>query len=299
MDILKAELESSYAKLSTRLYARAIIIKLILFIVVFSAAFWYIRLHNLLPDYKLEADLRSIPALFSAGNLIFSVISAFIIQAQWSKWDRLVDANRGEINIMRQLYILAHHFPKDEMNEIRYHIYTYLKTYIETSNVQDPKQILKRSQEVDDALIDIEDSMFNASRKHPDVGPLAFGYLTRAMEYREKKIQFTNQSLPRGIKIFIFFATFSVIFGSLFMPFVNIVFNYYFALVLALLSFGVYLIIEDFEYPYRPGNFVLTVGIYRTLMNEIETKLRLRGFDIEEADRIREKKKQEREKGKV
>ena len=146
MDILKAELESSYAKLSTRLYARAIIIKLILFIVVFSAAFWYIRLHNLLPDYKLEADLRSIPALFSAGNLIFSVICAFIIQAQWSKWDKLVDANRGEINIMRQLYILAHHFPKGEMNEIRYHIYSYLKTYIEASNVQDPRQILLRSQ---------------------------------------------------------------------------------------------------------------------------------------------------------
>jgi hypothetical protein len=52
-------------------------------------------------------------------------------------------------------------------------------------------------------------------------------------------------------------------------------------MVVALLAFGVYLIIEDFDYPYRPGSFVLTVGIYRNLMNEIKAKLEQRGFDVE------------------
>jgi hypothetical protein len=282
MDVIKSEL--SYRKISTRLYTRAVIIKLVLFIIIFSAAFWYIRLNNLLPDYKLESDLPSIPALFSAGNLIFSVISAFIIQTQWSKWDKLIDANRGEINMMRQLFILAHHFPKQEMNEIRYHIYFYLKTYVEASDVNDPKLIMTRSHEVDKALVQIEDSMFNVSKKYKEIGPLAFSYLTRAMEYREIKIQFTNQSLPLGIRIFVIFATFSVIFGSLFVPFNNIGFNYYFTMVLSLLAFGIYLIIEDFDYPYRPGSFVLNVLLYKNLMEEIKSKLQQRGFDVEKAD---------------
>jgi hypothetical protein len=284
MELVKTELLANTAKIYDQLYTRNVIIKLLLFIAGFSAVFFFVRTNNILPDYKLEADRLSIPALFSAGNLIFSIISAFIIQAQWSKWDRLIDANRGEITMLRQLFILVHHFPKEEMNEIRFHIYRYLKIYIETSDVKDYKVLLTRSRDVDNALIKIEDAMFNATKKYPDIGQMAFSYLTRAMEFREKKIQNVNQHLPRGMRVFIVFATFSLIFGSLFVPFNSIGFNYYFTLVVALLAFGVLIIIEDFDHPYRPGSFVLTVNLYKILLDEIQAKLELRGFDIKKAE---------------
>lgn len=284
MDMFKSELSYRKSRLYYRLYARMIIIKIILFIVLFSGLFWYLRINNILPDYKLEQDLQSIPTLFAAGNFIYSIFTAFVVQTQWTKWDRLIDANRGEITMMRQLFILAHHFPKEEMFELRYRIYTYLKTYIEASETKNIKILSTRSTAVDEALINIEDSVFKIVEKHPNISSIASGYLTRAMEYRERKIQLSNQRLPRGIKIFVYFATFSVIFGSLFVPFNNIGINYYFSMVVALLAFGVYLIIEDFDDPYRPGNFVLTTGLYRNLRDEIKAKLEQRGFDMQKAD---------------
>jgi cytochrome c biogenesis protein CcdA len=284
MDVLKTELVSKGAEIYARLYARAIIIKIILFVIGFSTVFWYIRLHNIIPTYKLEEDLRSIPVLFGAGNFIYSIFTGFIVQTQWTKWDRLIEANRGEITMLRQLFIFAHHFPRNEMLELRYHIYNYFKIYIEASDTKDHKVLATRSRTVDDALIKIDDSMFKILKKYPDRSSLATGYLTRAMEYRERKIQLSNQRLPLGIKLFVYFATFSVIFGSLFLPFNNIIFNYYFTIVVALLAFGVYLIIEDFDYPYRPGNYVLSVGSYIHVRNEIKAKLEQRGFDVEKAD---------------
>ena len=266
------------------MYARSLIARIVIFILAFSLLFWFIRLNNILPDYKLSEDLKSIPILFGAGNLIFSVIAAFIIQVQWHKWDTLIDANRGEISMLRQLFIIAHHFPKKEMNEIRFYIYNYLKTYVEATVGKPYSELITRSASVDTALVQIEDKMFEVSKKYPDVGPLAFGYLTRAMEYRELKIQNGNQSLPQGIKFYILFATASVIIGTLFVPFTNESYNFYFALVVAALAFGVYLIIDDFDHPYRPGNYVLTEKLYKTLMVEIRAKLGLRGFDIEKAE---------------
>jgi hypothetical protein len=284
MDVLKTEIASKGAQLYSRIYARAIVIKLILFIIVFSVLFLYIRMHNIIPTYKIEEDLRSIPVLFGAGNFIYSIFTGFIVQTQWTKWDRLIEANRGEITMMRQLFIFAHHFPKDEMLELRYHIYNYVKTYIAASEIKDYKQLTTRSRAVDDALIKIDDSMFKILKKYPDRSSMATGYLTRAMEYRERKIQLSNQRLPMGIKLFVYFATFSIIFGSLFMPFNSIGLNYYFTLVIGFLAFGVYLIIEDFDDPYRPGNFVLSVGLYRNLRDEFKAKLTQRGFNVEKAE---------------
>lgn len=284
MDVLKAELAYTKSKLYARLYARSIIIKIILFIIFFSLLFWYIRLNNIIPEYKLQEDLRSIPTLFAAGNFIYSIFTAFIVQAQWTKWDRLIEANRGEITMMRQMYILAHHFSKNDMYKLRYRIYAYLNTYIKASDMANYKMFNTRSAQVDAALINVEDCVYDLLKKYPEIGSITSNYLTRAMEYREKKIQHTNQRLPSGIRVFVFFATFSVIFGSLFVPFNSIGFNYYFTMVVALLAFGVYLIIEDFDYPYRPGNFVLTDRLYRNLRDEIKTKLELRGFDVEKAE---------------
>lgn len=288
MEIVKSELLATTAKLYERLYTRTIIFKIIFFFITFTAVFFAVRLGNLLPESRLEADRFAIPALFGAGNLIFSIISSSVIFAQWARWDKIVEANRGEITMFRQLFVLVHHFPKSEMNEIRYQIYLYLKTYIETSDTKNYKLLTTRSKEVDNALIRIEDSVFNASKKYPDVGQMVFGYLTRAMEYREQKIQTAEQKLPRGIKIYLTLSTYSMIVGSLFVPFNYLGYNYYFSVVLALLAFGVLIIIEDFDQPYRPGSFVLTVHRYQILMNEIEAKLEQRGFDVQKADAKKE-----------
>jgi hypothetical protein len=212
------------------MYARSIILKLIIFISVFSVVFWVVRLNNILPLDKLNQDIKSIPTLFGVGNFLFSIISGFVIQQQWRKWDILMDASRGEVSTLRQLYVVAHHFPVKERNNIRFHIYQYLDILIKSMKVKDFRY---RTPKVDEALIRIEDAMFAVSKKYPDIGTFAFTYLTRAMEYREIKLQSNSHHLPTMIRVFLYFATGAVFISSLFLPFVNLIYNYYFTLVAA------------------------------------------------------------------
>ena len=115
------------------MYARTIIIKIVIFSIAFSLLFWVVKSLNILPQEKLNNDIKSIPTLFGAGNFLFSIISGFVIQAQWRKWDILLDATRGEVSTLRQLYVVAHHFPIKERNDIRYHIYRYLDIYVKVN----------------------------------------------------------------------------------------------------------------------------------------------------------------------
>jgi hypothetical protein len=259
-----------------------VIIKLTLFFISFSLFFWLTHFFNILPEYKLEEDLRSIPTLFAAGNFIYSIVAAFIIQVQWHKWDKFTESNTGEVNMLRQLFVVAHHFPVKERNIIRFNIYHYTDVMITESLGKKDKDLRYRYKAVDDALLMLEYNIFLLSPKHPDIGPLAFGYLTRAMEYREQKLQNANQRLPLSLRAFIIFATIVVIFGSLFLPFTNVVYSYYFTAVLGFLAFGVYLIIDNFDHPYRPH---ASLAIYKLLKTEIKTKLEEYSFDFEKAEK--------------
>ena len=266
------------------MYARAVIIKLVVFVVAFTLLFWAVRISNILPVAKLNEDIKSIPTLFGAGNFLFSIISGFVIQAQWRKWDILMDATRAEVSTLRQLFIVAHHFPVKERNDIRFHIYRYLDTYVKENTNVKGIDLTFRSKKIDEELIRLEDTMFSVSKRHQDIGNLAFDYLTRAMEYREIKLQSSVHQLPLPIRVFLLFATGSVIIGSLFMPFINFMFNYYFTLIVASLAFGIIMIVDDFDHPFRPGIYYLSVDAHRDLRNEIKTKLEYYAFDFKKAE---------------
>jgi len=171
-----------------------------------------------------------------------------------------------------------------ERNDIRFHIYRYLDTYCKVSSKAKGKDLLYRSRKVDEALMRIEDTMFAVSKRYPDIGNLAFSYLTRAMEYREIKLQSSVHRLPLPIRVFLLFATGSVIIGSLFLPFVNLMYNYYFTLIVASLAFGIIMIVDDFDNPFRPGIYYLSVDAHRDLRNEIRHKLEYYAFDFTKAE---------------
>jgi hypothetical protein len=266
------------------MYARSVVFKLVVFVIGFTLLFWAVKISGVLPQAGLIADLKSIPVLFGAGNFLFSIISGFVIQAQWSKWDTLMDATRGEVSTLRQLFIVAHHFPVKERNDIRFYIYKYLDIYCTTASKAKGKDLIYRSRKVDEAMVRIEDTMFVLAKRYPDIGNQAFTYLTRAMEYREIKLQSGIHRLPLPIRVFLLFATGSVIIGSLFMPFSNLMYNYYFTVVVASLAFGIIMIVDDFDNPYRPGIYYLSVDAHKELRNEIRSKLEYYAFDFAKAE---------------
>src|SRR5258706_682239 len=122
-------------------------IRFLIFLISFTFIFLLIRYFNFLPSAKLSQNIDSIPWLFSAISLIFSIISGFVIQSKWSTWDHLIDATHGELNSFRQLHVLSHHFPESIQKKIKQNICQYLTLIIKEAEVNQDLDI--RSSEVE------------------------------------------------------------------------------------------------------------------------------------------------------
>lgn len=255
--------------------ARTLIVKLLIFVIIFSLIFFVLKSLSIFHPTKLTGDLDSIPWLFSAISLIFSIISGFVIQSKWETWNGLIDATRGELSSFRQLSIMAHHFPKSVEKAIRDQISVYLELVIDESNKQ--LDMGKRSEAVDAALYTMEDTLFNARKKYPESGLMGFDILARCMTYRERRLQNSAHKLPLGVRIFVVSATIAVIFSSLFIGVEAIVYDYVLTLMIGLLSYGIYLLIDDLDHPYRPGDWHLKADEYKELLLEIKRDVGHRG----------------------
>ncbi len=253
------------------MYSPLLIKRLILFTIGFSVIFYVIRESGFVPQNALSEETSKIIPLFSGITVVFSIISGFIIQAQWHKWDTLLDAARGEVNMLRHMYIMAGNFPSVARTKLQKSIEIYLDILLKKSN---PKQHHRgvRSEEVDEAMYDIDKQVYFALEKYNQTGMGMFMLFNRAMEFREQRIQNGSQRLPFMLKALIILLTIILVAVSFFIFFDNIWFEFIFRLILALLAYTVYLIIEDLDDPFRPGNWHLTFKGYKELSLEIKKK---------------------------
>jgi len=249
--------------------ARIVFVKIVVFFIIFNVLFFSIRLFNLLPPVKLLENNASLPWLFSAIELIFSIISGFIIQSKWSTWNALIDATHEELSSLRELHVLSHHFSKPVQEMIKSKICNYLSIIVQEG--ENHMDLDHRSAEVDKAIFQLEETIFGIDySQHPNIGAMAFDLVRKCIEYREKRLQNILHRLPLGVKIFIIFATFAGIFTSLFIGVASLVYDYLFTSIIALLSYGIYLLIDDLDNPYRPGQWHLSMKGYKKVLRELQ-----------------------------
>lgn len=249
---------------------QSITFRLIIFIILFTILFFSIRYFNLLPPVSLFNNIDSIPSLFSGIVLIFSIISAFVIEMKWQTWDHLIDATHGELHSFRQLHILSHHFPKSVRDKIKLHICEYLSLVIEASKINPDLHV--RSEQIDIAMYQLEETVLDIDySQHPAIGNMTFNLMRDCMDYREKRLQVVTHQLPLGVKVFVISATFFTILSSLFVGVNILIYDYMFTLIIALLSFGIYLLIDDLDHPYRPGPWHLKIDDYKHLLEELKS----------------------------
>lgn len=248
---------------------QSIRIRLIVFSLSFSIIIFLVRFGNILSLISLHNNIDSIPWLFSAISIIFSIISGFVIQAKWHTWDELIDATHGELTSFRQLHILSHHFPKPTQEAIKKHICQYLSIMIEESKVTQDLNI--RSHRVETAIYQLEETVFDINyAQHPNIGEMAFDLVRKCMDYRERRLQNVAHKLPLGVKAFVITATSFMIFSSLFIGVESFVYYYIFTMAIALLAYGIYLLIDDLDHPYRPGPWHLKIDDYAELLEEVQ-----------------------------
>lgn len=246
-------------------------VTVIVFAIIFTIIFFIFR-YSGLPSTGTSTTAINLPWLFSAISLIFSIVSGFIIQSKWQTWNELIDAAHGEVSTLKQLHMLANHFPPFIQKAIRSDILNYLDTILDETTQQ---KISIRSQKVEQAIYKLEETILDLDySEHPNIGSLTFDLVRKCLEYREKRLQNAAHTLPRGVRFFAWTATTSIIFTSLFVNIDVMLYDYIFTLLIALLSFGVYLLIDDLDHPYRPGQWQLTKEEYRILRNEIRKSVK-------------------------
>jgi hypothetical protein len=243
--------------------------KVLLFAIGFSIIFYVVKISGVVPLDAIEEDARSVIPLFSGITVIFSIVSGFIIQSQWHKWDTLLDAARGEVNMLRHLYIMAANFPATHRKTLRTSIEKYLEVLLEKSNPSVRHRGV-RSVEVDEALAVLDKTVFTIMEKYNQTGMGVFMLFNRAVEFRETRIQNGSHRLPLMLKLLIVLMTSILITASFFIFFNNIWFEYIFRLILALLAYTIYLLVDDLDDPFRPGNWQLTFKGYKELLDDIQ-----------------------------
>lgn len=255
------------------MHLKLVHLKVITFILLFTLIFITLRYLHIIPLTPQSDKYNNLPWLFSAISLIFSIISGFIIQSKWQTWNELIDATHGEISSLKQLHMLGNHFPVPIQKTIRRDIAAYLQIIIDETSSNINAQ--GRSDRVEAAIYKLEETVLDIDySEHPNIGSLMFDLVRKCLDYREKRLQNILRKLPNGVKLFTISTTVSIILSSLFVSITGVVYDYVFTLIIGLLSYGIYLLIDDLDHPYRPGQWQLTKDGYISLLDEVNESIK-------------------------
>lgn len=242
--------------------------RIVLFVGAFSCLYFLLRLSPWFPLTRLQENLNGIAWLYSTVGLIFSVVSAFTIQTQWNRWDRLVTAVGGEITNLRELLLLRSSLPQPDQEELVAAVQGYLDAVLQA----EAWQLLDRGQrsaEVDAALAALQQTILNLLQRSPRRAEIAYGIFSRILTYRGQRLQYGAGHLPYHLHATILVATALVTVLAFLLAVPDIWIDYVFSLSIGLLAFLLYSVIEDLEHPYRPGAWHLTNDDYRRLRDEL------------------------------
>ena len=251
-------------KIEMKFYEKAII-----FIIGFLWMFVVVRFSGIISAETLKENKENIVWLYSSVGLIFGMISAFVIQSQLEKWDKLVNSVRGEVDGLREMMQLSKRFPKNIGDRVRSAIETYLNCLV---NKEGWKQVDKgeRTQDVEAALETLQDELSNAVDETPKLTDVTFRTFTVVLEHKNKRLHYSAGHLPSILNITITFATFLFIGFTMLIYVPNGLLDFVFKFGVTALSFLIYVVIMDLNHPYRPGSWHLKNDQYKKLLDEIK-----------------------------
>jgi hypothetical protein len=148
-----------------------------------------------------------------------------------------------------------------------------IEQYVETVAVNwHNNEIGKKSNEVSDALMQIQEEMYEVFSKKENLAQVAYSMFSNILLYRENRIHYSSRRLPKTLKLLIQLSTFFIISLSFLIGVQNPLLDYIFILSIGLLSFVMYEVIIDLENPLLPGSWHVTSKEYYLLLDEIRKK---------------------------
>lgn len=243
--------------------------KFMLFIVTFIIAFSTLRIFDA-DLYKVAyEDLGGIPWLFSTIGLIFSILSGFLIQHLWDKWERIQKIVLEEIHVLDHImmFIAPNTALQSKTQEI---VKKYVHNIIDHEWAPDTK--LLESTEATRLLKTLHDEFFATENTSSYLGNK--GILTKLINSlfhtRERRILLATQRMPDIIKNTFILSAVLVISLSLFVGIKSVFFDFIFTISIGSLVFAIYLIVDDMDNILSPGEWHVSSKLYREFLKKIE-----------------------------
>jgi len=242
------------------------ITKIIIFIMIFSLAFWLLRIHDHGKMILVELrDLGGIPWLYSSIGLIFSILAAFTIQKEWEHWNELVESIKGELDAFRELWLWSRYLSKSTEEKVLECIRNYLSLIQEEWPAMEQGKRL----EADEKILDLLRSVIVRSTEETGKFSL-LPLLNEVIRNRNRRLYQCGNHIPYILKNTLTFAGIIFIFLSLFIGVKNPWIDYIFTVSIGVLAYTIYIVIDDLDHPFRPGAWHLSPKEYQILLDSIK-----------------------------
>lgn len=242
--------------------------KILLFILIFSLFFIWVHASGFYDTRALLSDLGGLPWLYSSLVMLFSILVGFIVQKQWENWNNLVDSVKNEVDSLRELFLWSRYLPEEYKKRFSKGIKLYLKEM--SGDGLQKSERGERSEKIEKAFSGLQEVMFEMSEKDPGKMATTFSFFSNIVECRSSRLRYSSHHIPQAMKSTIKFCTFLVIFLSLFIGIKDVWLDYTFTISLSLMTFIIYIVIDDLDNPLVPGNWHLDTQDYDALAKQIE-----------------------------
>jgi hypothetical protein len=240
--------------------------KFLLFFIVFTAAFFALRTFGEYLYKDAYKDLGGIGWLFSTIGLIFSILSGFLIQHLWDKWERIQKIVLEEIHSLDHL-IMFNAASADLRDRTKIVVANYVNYVIQHEWSRDAK--LLTDNEVTIQLKALHQEFLQGSSNQQDRA--AHTKLINSLLYtRERRILLATRHMPYFIRNTLRLSTVLVIALSLLVAIKSILLDYIFTLAIGSLVFSIYLIIVDMDNILSPGAWHVSSKLYKEFLKKIE-----------------------------
>jgi hypothetical protein len=241
--------------------------KITIFIILFSILFWSLRLFRILPLEILKNNLLGISSLYSVITLIFSIISAFVIQNQWNRWTNIETALKGETDALWELII----FTEQLSPKIRKKLKVSIKIYLQKASRENWKKIENNfyPKETEIALRNIQRNIINLANRKEIETEMARSIFLEIISNRNNRVHHSAGRLPFLLYILILVVTAMVILFSLLISINNTIIDYILTTSIGFLGVFIFTIIDDLNNPFRPGSWHITSRKYSKLLSKV------------------------------
>ena len=239
----------------------------LLFIVPFTAIFWYI--HTQFGSPVSLSTQGGLIGLYSTAAFIFTLIVAFVIQREWEMWANLSVSVRTEIDAVRELWKWSSLTDASLRDAVHAHLESYLRLIVSEWRKGGET---KRSDSVDVELDNMRALLVHRTLSLEGLGSQMRIALNELIRARNQRLNFSSEHIPGILKRIVILADWLLIILSLFIEMNNVYLDYAFTASIGLLAFALILVVDDLDNPFRPGTWHLTTEGYETLLNELTEK---------------------------